>query len=186
MSSETPSTIQPIILMGVSGSGKSTVGDRLAEVSGRVFIDGDDLHPKANKDKMAAGIPLTDDDRWPWLRRIGERLAVGDGAIIACSALKRSYRDLLREYAQNTYFAHLHGSREVLERHLAGRHHEYMPASLLDSQLATLEPLGPDEQGAVFDVAEPVDEIVGAIRAALAAGQPVDIGAPAPGDIVCE
>ncbi|HEY0249671.1 MAG TPA: gluconokinase [Gryllotalpicola sp.] len=186
MSTETPAAVQPIVLMGVSGSGKSTVGDRLSEVSGRVFIDGDDLHPKANKEKMAAGIPLTDADREPWLRRIGERLAVGDGVVIACSALKRAYRDLLREYAPDAYFGLLSGSREVLEQRLAGRHHEYMPATLLDSQLATLEPLGPDEQGASFDIAEPVDEIVATIRDALAAGEPVDIAAPAPGDIVCE
>jgi carbohydrate kinase (thermoresistant glucokinase family) len=171
--------------MGVSGSGKSTVGERLAAASGRVFIDGDDLHPLANKEKMAAGTPLTDDDRWPWLRRIGERLAVGDGVIVACSSLKRSYRDLLREYAPEAYFALLNGSRELLEARLAGRHHEYMPSTLLDSQLATLEPLGADERGGVFDVAQPVDGIVAGIRAALAAGRPVDLAAPAPGDIVC-
>ena len=178
-------TLQPIVLMGVSGSGKSTVGARLAAASGRIFIDGDDLHPAANKEKMAAGIPLDDDDRVPWLRRIGERLAVGDGVIVACSSLKRAYRDLLREYAPEAYFALLDGPRELLEQRLAGRHHEYMPATLLDSQLATLEPLGADERGGVFDIALPVDELVAAIRSALAADHPVDTGEPAPGDLSC-
>ncbi|GAA4180102.1 gluconokinase [Gryllotalpicola koreensis] len=178
-------TLQPIVLMGVSGSGKSTVGERLAAASGRVFIDGDDLHPAENKEKMAAGIPLTDDDRLPWLRRVGERLAVGDGAIVACSSLKRAYRELLREYAPEAYFALLSGTRELLEQRLAGRHHEYMPTTLLDSQLATLEPLDSDERGGVFDIARPVDDLVAEIRAALAAGEPVDIGAPAEGDIIC-
>jgi gluconokinase len=159
--------------MGVSGSGKTTVGDRLADGSGRVFIDADDLHPAANKEKMAAGIPLTDDDRWPWLRVVGERLAVGDGVIMACSSLKRAYRDLLREYAPNAYFALLSGSREVLQARVGGRHHEYMPASLLDSQLALLEPLGADEHGGVFDIDHSVDEIVAAIRDALASDEPV-------------
>ncbi|WP_344790900.1 gluconokinase [Gryllotalpicola daejeonensis] len=186
MENAAPVTLQPVVLMGVSGSGKSTVGDRLAAASGRIFIDGDDLHPAANKEKMAAGIPLTDDDRWPWLRRVGERLAVGDGVIIACSSLKRAYRDLLREYAPDAYFALLNGTHELLAARLAGRHHEYMPTTLLDSQLATLEPLGADERGGVFDIANPVDELVAEIRAALAAGQPVDISAPAPGDIICE
>lgn len=171
--------------MGVSGSGKSTVGDRLAAESGRIFIDADDLHPAANKEKMAAGIPLTDEDRWPWLRLVGERLAVGDGVIVACSSLRRSYRDLLREYAPETYFALLNGSRELLASRLSGRHHEYMPVTLLDSQLATLEPLAADEKGGVFDIAQPVDVVIAAIRAALAADQPVDVSAPAAGDIVC-
>lgn len=169
MSDATAATLQPIVLMGVSGSGKTTVGVRLAEASGRVFIDGDDLHPAANKQKMASGIPLTDDDRWPWLARVGERLAVGDGPIVACSALHRAYRDVLRQAAPGAFFALLNGSRDVLAARVAARHHEYMPASLLDSQLATLEPLGPDENGAVFDIALSADELVVAIRERLAA-----------------
>ncbi|MFC4242021.1 gluconokinase [Gryllotalpicola reticulitermitis] len=168
MSPEIPSFIQPIVLMGVSGSGKTTVGERLAEASGRIFIDGDDLHPAANKEKMARGIPLTDDDRWPWLHRVGERLAVGDGPIVACSALRRAYRDALRESAPGTFFALLNPPRDVLAARVASRHHEYMPASLLDSQLATLEPLAADENGALFDVDESVDEVVASIRARLA------------------
>lgn len=168
MDSAASVSLQPIVLMGVSGSGKTTVGERLAAASGRVFIDGDDLHPRVNKEKMAAGIPLTDDDRWPWLRSIGERLAAGDGVIVACSSLKRAYRDLLREYAPGAYFALLSGSHALLVSRLAGRHHEYMPSTLLDSQLATLEPLGPDERGAAFDVAKPVDEVVAEIMRAAA------------------
>jgi gluconokinase len=158
---------QPIVLMGVSGSGKTTVGERLAQVSGRVFIDGDDLHPAANKEKMARGIPLTDDDRWPWLQLVGQRLAAGDGPIVACSALRRIYRDALRASAPGAFFALLSGSRELLAARVAARHHEYMPASLLDSQLLTLEPLQPDENGAVFDVSGSVDDTVSAICARL-------------------
>ena len=173
MDNSPAAALQPIVLMGVSGSGKTTVGERLAEVSGRVFIDGDDLHPAANKEKMALGIPLTDDDRWPWLHRVGERLAVGDGPIVACSALRRAYRDALRELAPGAFFALLNASRDVLAERVASRHHEYMPASLLDSQLATLEPLEPDENGAIFDVAASVDEVVAAIRTRLAADRPV-------------
>jgi gluconokinase len=161
-----------IVLMGVSGAGKTVVGDALADASGRVFIDGDDLHPAANKEKMRAGIPLTDADREPWLRVIGERLAVGDGVIVACSALKRRYRDLLREYAPDTFFAHLDPDPSTLEQRLAVRVHEYMPAGLLGSQLSALEPLQPDEFGAVFRSDGSVEQTVADIRAALAA----DIG----------
>jgi len=161
--------LQPVVLMGVSGSGKTTVGQRLAEVLGRVFIDGDDLHPLANKEKMAHGVPLTDEDRWPWLHVVGERLAEGDGVVVACSALRRAYRDALRELAPDTFFALLSGSHDLLAARVAARHHEYMPASLLDSQLATLEPLQADEDGGVFDVSGTVDETVAAIRGRLAA-----------------
>ena len=157
-----------IIVMGVSSSGKSAVGAALGRRLHAPFLDGDGYHPPANKEKMRAGIPLTDADREPWLRIIGERLAVGDGVIVACSALKRRYRDLLREYAPGTYFAHLDPSREVLQQRLAVRVHEYMPPGLLDSQLGALEPLQSDEFGAVFRVDESVDATVADIRAALA------------------
>ncbi len=163
-----PAQLPPIVLMGVSGAGKTVVGNALADASGRVFIDGDDLHPAANKEKMRAGIPLTDADREPWLRIIGERLAVGDGVILACSALRRRYRDLLRRYAPDTFFAHLEPSRAVLQRRVASRVHEYMPAGLLDSQLAALEPLQADEFGAVFRADGSVEQTVAEIRAALA------------------
>lgn len=158
----------PVVMMGVSGAGKSVVGNALADASGRVFIDGDDLHSAANKEKMHAGIPLTDADRGPWLRTIGERLAVGDGVIVACSALRRRYRDLLRSYAPDTFFAHLDPEPDTLEQRLAVRVHEYMPADLLGSQLATLEPLQPDEFGAVFRSDGTIDATVADIRATLA------------------
>ncbi|QDZ14476.1 gluconokinase [Humibacter ginsenosidimutans] len=163
-----PVQLPPIVLMGVSGAGKTVVGNALADASGRVFIDGDDLHSAANKEKMRAGIPLADQDREPWLRTIGERLAVGDGVIVACSALKRRYRDLLREYAPGVFFAHLDPERAALEERVHTRAHEYMPAGLLDSQLAALEPLTDDEFGAVFHGEVTVEQTVADIRAALA------------------
>jgi gluconokinase len=175
MSVVPPAQLPPIILMGVSGSGKTVVGNALADASGRVFIDGDDLHPAENKEKMRAGIPLTDADREPWLRTIGERLAVGDGVIMACSALKRRYRDLLRQYAPGTFFAHLEPSRGTLQARVETRVHEYMPAGLLDSQLTSLEPLEPDEFGAVFRDNGSVQQQAEEIRAALAGEDPAQV-----------
>ncbi|MHA7985980.1 gluconokinase [Rathayibacter sp. CAU 1779] len=163
-----PAQLPPIVLMGVSGAGKTVVGNALADASGRVFIDGDDLHPAENKEKMRAGTPLTDADREPWLRIIGERLAVGDGVIVACSALKRRYRDLLRGYAPDTFFAHLDPSRTTLQHRVDARVHEYMPSGLLDSQLTALEPLEPDEFGRVFSDEQSVEQTVEDIRSALA------------------
>jgi gluconokinase len=163
-----PSEI-PVVLMGVSGCGKSVVGTELSRQTGRPFVDGDDLHPPANKEKMRAGIPLTDEDREPWLRAIGVRLAAGDGVIVACSALKRHYRDLLRESAPDTFFAHLDPGVDTLRARLSTRRHEYMPASLLESQLATLEPLAADERGAVFPEIGGLEATVADIRAALEA-----------------
>lgn len=172
--------------MGVSGSGKSTIGGLLSAATGRPFLDGDDLHSAAAKAKMAAGVPLDDADRTPWLRAIGARLAEGDGVIVACSALKRAYRDILREAAPGTFFAHLSGSHELLEDRLDARKGHFMPESLLDSQLATLEPLGPDENGAVFDISQPSDVVTRQIEAAVitapgaqqAPGDPEGQGAP--------
>jgi gluconokinase len=142
------------VLMGVSGCGKSTVGGVLAGRLGWDLGEGDDLHPAANIDKMAAGHPLTDDDRWPWLARIrgwiDEHVAAGRPGIITCSALKRSYRDVLRE--PHVVFVHLHGTREQLVRRLASRQGHFMPVSLLDSQLADLEPPGADEQAVEIDI----------------------------------
>lgn len=148
-----------IILMGVSGCGKTTIGNLLSKRLDMEFADGDDLHPESNVAKMAAGTPLTDEDRWPWLERVGNWLASHNG-IMACSALKRSYRDYIRQYAPTAVFVHAHGSRELLAERMAGRKGHFMPVSLLDSQLATLEPLDADEPGAVFDITPAPEEIV--------------------------
>ena len=137
-----------IVVMGVSGSGKSTVGTALAELLGLGFVDADDLHPASNVAKMAAGTPLTDDDRWPWLDVVGERLAESStGLVIACSALRRSYRDAIRDRAPDTRFVLLTVDHDALQHRLEHRPGHFMPPSLLDSQLATLEPLEPDENG---------------------------------------
>jgi len=147
--------------MGVSGSGKSTVGAALAGRLGVPFEDADDLHPAANIAKMSRGEPLDDSDRYPWLERIGEWLAAHEhGGVIACSALKRKYRDQLRHHCSSVEFLHLSGGREVIERRQASRPGHFMPASLLTSQFETLEPLAPDENGVVIEVDGSVDQIV--------------------------
>lgn len=155
-----------VVVMGVAGGGKSTVGGLLAERLGGAYVEGDELHPRANIDKMAAGVPLDDADRAPWLRLVGERLAAaggrGETVALGCSALKRSYRDLIRAAAPDTLFVHLHGSRELLAERMADRPGHFMPAALLDSQLETLEPLGDDEAGAVFDIADAPEDIAAA------------------------
>lgn len=151
-----------VIVMGVSGCGKTTIGDLVARELGVRFLDGDSLHPVGNVAKMAAGTPLTDEDRWPWLALVGSELAAtgSDGLVLACSALRRSYRDAIRAQAPDTVFLHLHGSKEVLGSRLEGRSGHFMPAALLESQLATLEPLEADEAGVVLDIAAPVDAVV--------------------------
>jgi gluconokinase len=165
-----------IVVMGVSGCGKSSVGIALAEALGARFIDGDDLHPEANKAKMSAGIPLDDSDRWPWLDLVSKALAEEvvetsggsfSGTVVACSALKRAYRERILAGAPNTYFVHLDGSREILEQRLGARSGHFMPASLLDSQLATLEPLGSDEPGIVIDINQPVAQIIALAQVAV-------------------
>jgi carbohydrate kinase (thermoresistant glucokinase family) len=157
-----------IVVMGVSGSGKSTVGTGLADALGVPFTDADVLHPAANIAKMAAGIPLTDEDRMPWLALVGIELADAPGGlVIACSALKRSYRDAIRAAAPGTRFVFLEGSRALLEGRMQHREGHFMPASLLDSQLATLEPLAADEPGVTvsLDANPTVEEIVAALVA---------------------
>lgn len=155
--------------MGVSGSGKSTIGAALAHRLGLSFTDADALHPAENVAKMAAGIPLTDDDRWPWLARVGDALhEAGDsGHVIACSALRRAYRDAIRAKAPDVEFVHLQGSSELLAARLGVRANHFMPATLLESQLATLEPFSDDETGVIVDIdATPeaiVDRIIDAI-----------------------
>jgi gluconokinase len=151
----------PLVVMGVSGSGKSTVGAALAGRLRVPFEDADDLHPQANIDKMTRGEPLDDDDRWPWLERIGQWLSGhADGGVIACSALKRKYRDQLRHHCPSVEFLHLEGGRDLIERRQASRPGHFMPRRLLTSQFETLEPLAPDEGGVVVSVAGSVDEIV--------------------------
>jgi len=148
--------------MGVSGSGKSTVGALLAQRLGVPFVDGDVLHPPANVAKMAAGIPLDDDDRAPWLDAVGARLAEGD-VVVACSALRRAYRERLRSAAPATRFVLLHGTRELLASRVATRLDHFMPATLLDSQLATLELPDATEGVCVYDVALPPTELASAV-----------------------
>ena len=156
-----PTSLAPIVVMGVSGSGKSTVGAALAQRLGVPFADADDMHPAANITKMAAGVPLDDEDRRPWLDRIGAWLAGQPaGGVISCSALKRIYRDQLRTHAPDVEFLQLAGSWDVIARRQASRPGHFMPASLLASQFAILEPLEPDEPGVVIDVDQSVDSIV--------------------------
>ncbi|MDH6180287.1 gluconokinase [Microbacteriaceae bacterium SG_E_30_P1] len=161
----------PLIVMGVSGSGKSTIGEALGQKLGMPFIDGDDLHPRANKEKMAAGHPLNDEDRAPWLEiiadRIGAELAEGTSIIVACSALKRSYRELLIAHAPSVVFVHLVGTQKVIAERQSHRHHEYMPNSLLDSQFATLEDLASDERGILVDLTQTPDQMVSYIITTL-------------------
>jgi len=150
-----------LVVMGVSGSGKSTIAARVAERAGAAFVDADDLHPAANVAKMAAGIPLTDEDRMPWLREVGEVIArhPGQRIVVACSALRRAYRDAIRERARDVLFAELDGTRELLAQRMRGRRQHFMPLTLLDSQLATLEPLQDDENGLRVDIAGSPDQI---------------------------
>lgn len=144
-----------IIVMGVSSSGKSTIGQSVARRLHVPFLDGDGYHPEANVEKMRAGTPLTDEDRWPWLERLAQSLheaADRKGASVgACSALKRAYRDFLAEKAgEPILFVYLDGSREVIAERMARRKHEYMPTSLLDSQFATLEIPDQDTENVLF------------------------------------
>lgn len=151
-----------IVVMGVSGSGKSTVGSRVADKFGVTFIDGDTLHPESNIAKMAAGVALTDEDRWPWLEKIGQTLAAASspGLVVACSALKRSYREAILREAPTAVFLHLAGSRQILASRVGRRSGHFMPASLLDSQLETLEPLQSDEPGVVVEIGSPLTQVV--------------------------
>jgi carbohydrate kinase (thermoresistant glucokinase family) len=153
---------RPVVVMGVSGSGKTTVGAALADALGLPFVDGDALHPAANVAKMAAGIPLDDADRAPWLDAVGAVLAAGP-VVVACSALRRVYRDRLRAAAPGLLLVFLDGSREVLAARMAARPGHFMPASLLDSQLATLERPDLDEHPVTVDIAAPVPEIVASL-----------------------
>ncbi len=165
--SHAPAQQPVLVVMGVSGSGKSTVAGLLAHQLGWDLEEGDDLHPASNVAKMSAGIPLSDDDRWPWLDKIAawirHHTAAGDPGVITCSALKRIYRDRLR--GDHVVFVHLVGSREAIAQRLGTRSGHFMPATLLASQMDTLEPPGPDENTLVVDLGHtPADEAAEIIR----------------------
>lgn len=163
-------TSQPVhlVIMGVSASGKTTVAERLAAITGFPYAEADDFHPAANKEKMASGHPLNDEDRWPWLRSLADWMKdhaeAGDSSIVTCSALKHSYRDVLREadgvHDGRVLFAELDAPASVLLERLNSRKGHFMPASLLDSQLDTLEPLTDDENGLTLDATADPDVLV--------------------------
>ena len=164
-----------VCVMGVSAAGKSTVGISLADALGVPFADADDLHPAANREKMASGVPLTDDDRWGWLDAVGARYHAHreTGLVMACSALRRVYRDRIRAVEADVIFVHLDGSRELLTARAEARTDHFMPPQLLASQLDTLEPLQDDEAGFAVDIAlspaEIVTDIASGLRNGLAA-----------------
>ncbi len=158
-----------VVLMGVSGCGKSSVGAELAARTGMAYRDGDDLHSGDAVAKMRAGVPLTDDDRWPWLDRVAQVLRDEAPMIIGCSALRRVYRDRIRAGAGQVQFVHLAGSRTVIEARMAARAGHYMPVSLLDSQFATLEAPGPEEAVTV-DIDQPLEALVAEIILKLQGG----------------
>jgi gluconokinase len=160
-----------LVVMGVSGSGKTKVGKALAADLGWLFLDADDFHPEANVAKMAAGTPLTDDDRWPWLDRlaaeVGAILARGEHAVLACSALRQAYRDRIASRARSpsdVRIVYLKGDYAAIHPRVSGRTHRYMPATLLESQFATLEE---PRDAIVVDIAAPVPEKLAQIRAAI-------------------
>ncbi len=163
-----------IVVMGVAGSGKSTIAAGLAEKLGVDFIEGDSLHPQANVNKMAGGVPLTDDDRWPWLDKIGAHIEAerqaGRGVVVSCSALKHIYRDRLRAQVKGrVQFVMLNGSRDLIAGRMLGRKGHFMPQSLLDSQLATLEKPGPDEDAVILDITHDVKTLLSEASAAVGA-----------------
>ncbi|MGI5442328.1 gluconokinase [Streptomyces shenzhenensis] len=164
-------TLHVVVVMGVAGTGKTTIGPLLAARLGVPYAEGDDFHPPANIAKMSAGTPLDDADRWPWLDAIGgwAHGRAGLGGVVSSSALKRSYRDRLRAAAPGIVFVHLTGDRALIEDRMSHRQGHFMPTALLDSQFATLQPLEPDEPGVTVDVSGSPDEITERAVAALAA-----------------
>ena len=165
-----------VVLMGVSGSGKTTVGRALAAALGSAFIEGDAFHPAANVEKMRRGEPLGDADRWPWLKALAAELARhaghGEGAVLACSALRRSYREVLAAPCPGLRFVHLDGDKALIERRLRARTGHYMPAGLLASQYAVLEPPAADEPGFRVDVNAAPEAIVALILERLVVAFP--------------
>ena len=162
-----------LVVMGVTGTGKTTLAEALAARLGWPMQEGDALHPPANVEKMRGGTPLTDADRWPWLDRIAAwidaRRAAGENGIVTCSALKRAYRDRIAGARDGVRLVFLHGERALLAARLVARRGHFMPPGLLDSQLATLEPPGPDEAAIAVHVGPPVDNLVAKVVAALRA-----------------
>lgn len=154
-----------VCVMGVSAAGKSTVGLALAAAFGVPFVDADDLHPAANRAKMTSGTPLTDEDRWPWLDAVGARFREQreTGIVVACSALRRAYRDRIRAAEPDVLFVHLHGSPELLAARAGARSDHFMPAALLESQFAILEDLAPGESGMTVVVDRPPQDLVAEI-----------------------
>ena len=167
-------SIGPVIVMGVTSTGKSTIGRALAGLAKCSYIEGDDLHPHTNIEKMSAGIPLDDDDRWPWLEEVGRILGICEGrhgAVATCSALKRSYRDVLRyTVGPGLRFVHLTGGRDLLATRMGAREGHYMPTSLLDDQIATLEP-PVREDARDFDIRTDPDTLVREAHAWLTRGR---------------
>nr|WP_306269482.1 gluconokinase [Pararhizobium sp. IMCC3301] len=159
------------VVMGVAGCGKSSIGEALAEKLGGLYLDGDTYHPAQNVAKMSRGEPLTDDDRWPWLERFGREMHNRDGIVVGgCSALKRAYRECITKAAgERTCFVYLSGSRDLIRARMDARTGHFMPLSLLDSQFATLEPPGTDEDAVTVEIDAPVDAIVARAMAALKA-----------------
>ncbi|MDP1857075.1 MAG: gluconokinase [Gemmatimonadaceae bacterium] len=160
------------VIMGVSGSGKSLIGSDLARALGVEFVEGDDYHPPSNVERMSRGIPLTDEDRQGWLRALASRLGdardAGTGMVVACSALKQSYRDILRTRARDVRFVYLMGSQALLAERLAERRGHFMPPSLLTSQFDTLEEPSPDEEAWVCDIREAPQDLIAALVARVA------------------
>lgn len=160
-----------LVLMGVSGSGKTSVANKLQEQLHWPLAEADDFHPQANKEKMAAGYPLNDGDRWPWLETLrdwmSQHASAGESTIVTCSALKGSYRQLLAQAEGNVLFVHLHGSMDLIAERMTARAGHFMPTSLLPSQFATLEPLEPSENGITLDISQTPDQLIHTILSTI-------------------
>ena len=167
----TSNGVRQVVVMGVAGVGKTTVAKGLSRLTGWTFAEGDAFHPEANLDKMSSGHPLTDEDRWPWLRLIGEwmsrEIEAGRSGIVTCSALRRAYRDLLRQGRPEVVFCHLAAEEDLVANRIGSRQDHFMPPSLLHSQYDTLEPLEPGEPGVVVSVDGSAAEVLARAVAAL-------------------